>query len=121
MRRNEQGELGIMLLAVLMVAGTSLQAKEIVYNSEGRRDPFVPLTSTEEMTGTRTVSGFHLEGIIYDPNKQSMVVLNGKTYLQGETIGNAIVKLIRKNYVMISVNGEDKTLMLREDERSRKT
>ena len=107
--------LGVVLLILLF---SSLAVAEIVYDSGNRRDPFVPLTGEENALVSATSSGVKLEGIIYDPGAQSMAILNGKTYQAGETAGNAKVLKIFKDHVVISVGEEEKTLWIREEEKS---
>jgi len=91
-------------------------AQEIVYDSGKRRDPFVPLSG---QTGNLTTapSGLKLEGIIYDPGKQSVAILSGASYQAGEYAGEALVKSIQKTSVVIVSGGEEKTLWIRDDER----
>ncbi len=99
------------------MAFNALEAKEINYEAGGRRDPFIPLTGSDASGAIVSSSGIRLEGIIYDPLKQSLVILNGRAYKIGETVGDATVRLIQKDRVVISVNGEEKVLLLREDDK----
>jgi type II secretory pathway component PulC len=95
----------------------SLQAEEIVYDPGKRRDPFLPITG-EDVSVSASSSGVRLEGIIYDPGAQSMAILNGKTYQVGEGIGDAKVLRILKDHVVIFVEGEEKTLWIRKEEKT---
>ena len=81
------------------------------------RDPFVPLTG-EDVSMSALTSGVKLEGIIYDPGEQSMAILNGKTYQTGDVVGDATVINILRDHVMISEDGEEKTLWIREEEKT---
>ena len=102
---------------MLILASSSFAASEVSYDSGKRRDPFVPLTG-EDVSMSASSSGVKLEGIIYDPKEQSMAILNGKTYQVGEAVGDATVLKILKDHVVISVGGEEKTLRIREDEKT---
>ena len=102
---------------LLILVSSSFAASEIVYDSGKRRDPFVPLTGEENVSMSGRSSGVKLEGIIYDPGERSMAILNGKTYLKGEAVGDATVVKILKDHVVISVDGEEKTLWIREEEK----
>ena len=93
-----------------------LVADEITYDAGKRRDPFVPLNP--EDGDLASSSGVKLEGIIYDPGNRSMVILNGKTYQTGEAVGDATVMNILKDHVVISQGGEEKTLWIREAEKT---
>lgn len=105
------------LFFLLVTLGGSLRAEEIAYDSGKRRDPFVPLTA-EDVSVTASSLGVNLEGIIYDPGAQSMAILNGKTYQTGEAVGDAKVVKILKDHVVISANGEEKTLWIRKEEKT---
>lgn len=110
--------MAILGVAWLSLASSLFAASEIVYDSGNRRDPFVPLTGEENALGSATSSGVKLEGIIYDPGKQSMAILNGKTYQTGEAVGDATVVKILKDHVVILVEGEEKTLWIRGEEKT---
>ena len=102
----------------LAQASIAFAAEEVLYDSGNRRDPFVPLAGGNDTSVTTTSSGIKLEGIIYDPGERSMAILNGKSYQKGEVVGNATVVKISKDHVVISVNGEEKTLWIREEEKT---
>ena len=102
----------------LLIAATGLFAvSEVTYDSGNRRDPFVPLTEEDSISAAASSSGIKLEGIIYDPGERSMAILNGKAYQTGEAVGNAKVVKILKDRVVISVDGEEKTLWIRVEEK----
>ena len=101
-----------------LMASSAFAETELRYDAGGRRDPFVPLSGENNTLVTPTSSGVKLEGIIYDPEGRSMAILNGKSYQKGETVGDATVVKILKDRVVISVGNEEKTLRLREEERS---
>ena len=102
----------------LILASSLFAASEIIYDPGNRRDPFVPLTEEENTSGTAFSSGVKLEGIIYDPGERSMAILNGKAYQPGEVVGNVTVVKILKDHVVISVDGGEKTLWIREEEKT---
>ena len=102
---------------LLILTSNSFAASEVVYDPGNRRDPFVPLTGEENVSAAS--SGVKLEGIIYDPGGQSIAILNGKTCHTGEVVGGANVVKILKDHVVISVGGEEKTLWIREEEKTK--
>ncbi len=102
---------------LLILTSSSFAASEVGYDSGKRRDPFVPLTG-EDVSISASSSGVKLEGIIYDPGAQSMAILNGKAYQVGEALGDATVLKIQKDHVVISVDGEEKTLWIRIEEKA---
>lgn len=101
-----------------ILAAAPLHAEGTAYDAGKRRDPFIPLSGEDNALTSASSSGVKLEGIIYDPNGRSMAILNGKTYLVGETVGEATVLTIQKDHVVISVGGEEKKLRIREEEKS---
>jgi hypothetical protein len=107
-----------LVIALLALASVTFAATEVLYDSGNRRDPFVPLEGGGDTSVNTSSSGVKLEGIIYDPGGRSMAILNGKSYQKGETVGNATVVKISKDHVVISMRGEEKTLWIREEEKT---
>ncbi|MFH0984591.1 MAG: hypothetical protein V1882_03535 [Candidatus Omnitrophota bacterium] len=106
------------LAATAILTSNAFAETEIRYDSGGRRDPFVPLSGESNTIVTPSSSGVKLEGIIYDPGGRSMAILNGKTYQKGEVVGDATVVKILKDHVVITVEKEERTLRLREEEKA---
>ena len=117
MLRNRTILTSVLGAVLLILASSSFAASEVGYDSGKRRDPFVPLTG-EDVSMSVSFSGIKLEGIIYDPGEQSMAILNGKTYQAGEAVGDATVVKILKDHVVMSVDGEEKTLWIRAEEKT---
>jgi len=103
-------------LVFLIFSVSLFAADEVTYDAGKRRDPFIPLNP--EDADLMTSSGVKLEGIIYDPGNRSMVILNGKTYQAGEAVGDATVVKILRDHVVISEGEEEKTLWIREEEKT---
>jgi hypothetical protein len=118
MKKNKAIPLFVGGMMLLMLASNLFAASEVVYDPGNRRNPFVPLTGEENASASAISSGIKLEGIIYDPGQQSMAILNGKTYQTGEAVGDATVVKILKDHVVISVQGEEKILWIREEEKT---
>jgi len=106
---------GFMLVGVLFL-WIPLADAEITYDSGNRRDPFIPLEGADGMY-QGSPSGFVLEGVIYDPAGGSFAIINGKPYKVGEMVGEAKVTRICKHNTTLDVNGEMKTLWIREAEK----
>ena len=47
-----------------------------------------------------------------------MAILSGKTYQAGDVVGEATIVTILKDHVVISVNGDEKTLWIRTEEKT---
>ena len=117
MLRNKKS-LFFLVITLLALSSMAFAAPEVFYDSGNRRDPFVPLEGGGDASGVTTSSGVKLEGIIYDPGGHSMAILNGKSYQKGETVGDATIVKISKDHVVISMRGEEKTLWIREEEKT---
>jgi len=83
-----------------------------IYESEGRRDPFIPLITKEGKLlvtyGVITsINDVVLEGILYDPEGESIVILNDLVLKENDQVGNIKVERIEKNRVILSCKGEE--------------
>lgn len=92
-------------------------AQEIPYERGERRDPFIPLISADGsmqvmITGT---GGLEIEGIIYDPGSESLVLVNGEFYRIGDVVQEASVVSIYKDKVIFDRDGEEIIRFIRED------
>ena len=79
------------------------------YNSEGKRDPFIPLITgkTKVAAGledARSVDDIALEGIVWDPSSGSVAILNGVIMREGQNKGSVRVKRIEKKRVILYIN-----------------
>lgn len=92
-------------------------ADEIVYDSGKRRDPFVKSGAQGSTISGLGGIGGPLQGIIYDPQKASFAIFGGKTFQQGEKVGDSVIVKIAKDHVVVQSNGEEKTLRIREEEK----
>lgn len=116
MARNKTAAGLLSGLMFLTLSVNLFAADEITYEAGKRRDPFVPLNPEDrDLTSSSSIK---LEGIIYDPSGRSLVILNGKTYQAGETAGSAKILRILKDRVVLSEEGEEKTLRIREEEKA---
>ena len=91
-------------------------ADPIVYDGAGRRDPFVPLIGPGGIHSQKAErNDVEIEGIVYDPNSESMVLINGEFYKQGQKVANAVVISILQDRVVLFQNDEEKTFWMREE------
>lgn len=103
--------------AIFLMLTNSFASSESDYKLGERRDPFVPLTGEETPSVIGASSLIKLEGIIYDPGKQSMAILNGKPYKAGDVMENATLIKILKDHVVIFSDGKEKKLWIRKNEK----
>lgn len=105
--------LALTLTVALMFASAVLPAaaEEVSYESGGRRDPFVPLVGAEGILLKEiNLSEFHLEGIVYDPSKGSLALINGEFYRAGDQVKGATLQTIAKDHVVLAQEDKDVTL-----------
>ena len=101
----------------LAIYGLSLLAvapAQAEYNSKGKRDPFVPLLTSEgqriqppgfdeEVAGG--IEGVSLQGIVFDPKAESYAILNGKVVREKEEVDGMEVVRIESDAVTLLVKG----------------
>lgn len=89
----------------------SLFAQEAyVYDSGGRRDPFMPLITSDGrllQIGTKTRSGdVKLEGIIFDKGGSSLAIINGSVVAEGESADEIKITKILDNKIIFEKDGK---------------
>jgi len=110
---------GLGLIAVFL-ATTCFAQENFVYDSKGKRDPFMPLVTSlgyivnveEELFA----SEMNLEGIIYDNRGQSLAIINGKVVKTGDNIGVYTVIEITTSKVALVKGAEKYILELKKEE-----
>ncbi len=89
--------------------------EEYIYDSQGKRDPMLPLISKEGvilLTKDKVgLSDLYLEGIMYDPGGNSFILVNGKVFKKGDVIDAFKIEEIKEEEV--SLSKEDKTYQLK--------
>ena len=111
---------GGLLLVSSLCAEAAESPKPIgpfVYDAKGHRDPFIPLVRDGKLIGTqqgKSIEGSRpvLYGILWDPNGQSMAMINDTEVRAGETVGMYQVLEIRKDAVVLSAGGDPLVLQL---------
>lgn len=88
------------------------RAEGPMYDSQGRRDPFAPLISSNSrggsgLAGIETVNDIDVQGIVYDPGGDSVVIVNGTMLKQGEEFNNVLIKSIQQDGVVFVINGSE--------------
>ncbi len=91
------------------------------YESNGKRDPFIPLigqekghrpSSLEEIT---LIEDVLLEGIAIGPSGKNIAILNGQMVKEKDKFGLLQIKKISKKTVELSIDGKDYTLSLQDE------
>ena len=91
------------------------------YLPKGKRDPFVPLISTDgqrihppgsEEEVTPGVTAVTLQGIMFDPGSESYAILNGHVVREKEEFAGVKVLKIEPNRVTVLVDGQEHSLIV---------
>ena len=117
--------LGFFVIGILLFSslpGFSLAQNEYVYDAKGKRDPFIPLVSSDgvlvklDKEEEKAASELKVEGIIYDKNGTSYAIAEGKIVRVGDFAGNGYQVLkIEENKVIFIKEGEPLEVRLKED------
>ncbi len=89
----------------------ALSKEEVqLYDAHGKRDPFIPLISLSSrvasgLLGVETFDELIIEGIVYDPGKASIVVVNGAVMNVGEEVGSVKLVDVKADGATFSISG----------------
>mgnify|MGYP001588549079 FL=1 len=107
------GLIGICLGAVVFAENN------FIYDSKGKRDPFMPLVTSQgyivNVEEELFASDMNLEGIIYDAQGRSLAIINGKVVKVGDNIGSYTVLEIGKTTVLLAKEAEKYILELKKE------
>jgi len=112
---------------VLADDDASKKPKGFYYDPGGHRDPFGPLVRDGRLVGVPTgrsptdTTMPVLYGILWDPDGQSIALINDGEAKTGDTIAGYQVKEIRKDAVVLSHGGEPLVLQMIFDAPAAKT
>lgn len=97
------------------------EEEPFVYESKGRRDPFIPLVGkgreflfTE--VASESIAGIYLEGIVWDPSGVSLAIINGEIVAEDGLVGGFKVKEISKKGVILVKDDEEYVVDLIKEE-----
>lgn len=87
----------------------SIVAWSETYTNSGKRDPFVPLVTGEKtavrgLYGVESAEDLTIEGIVIDPVKGSVAVVNGEIVQEKEVRDNLKVLKIQSDGVLFEIN-----------------
>ncbi len=84
---------------------------EFVYDAKGKRNPFIPLVTSEgrllnlDKQESEIPGGLAIEGIIYDKLGRSFAIVNSEVVGIGDTVGDYQVLKIFENKVVFIKDG----------------
>lgn len=89
----------ITIPVILLFALANLSEGAFLYDSKGKRDPFVPLVGPggkliippvsageTDMAPDNAVGAVQIQGILYDPSGNSIAIVNGREVRQGDEL-----------------------------------
>ena len=106
-------------LICICLSATIFAEDNFVYNSKGKRDPFMPLVTSEgyiiSVEEELFASDMNLEGIIFDVQGRSLAIINGKVVKVGDNIGSYTILEIGQTKVILAKEAEKYILELKRD------
>ena len=90
------------------------------YESQGKRDPFVPLVGLDrpaisKLEDVTSIADVNLEGIATGAKGRLVAILNGEIVREGEKFGGIEIVKITKKAITIRMEGNDYEKYLIED------
>lgn len=86
---------------------------KFVYDAKARRDPFLPLvTETGQVLDLepKQTTTLNLEGVIFDKEGDSFIVINGVVLKKGQALNDYLVFEIKPNEVIL-IRGSEKIML----------
>lgn len=110
----------LLFFAFCILPSVSFAQENFVYDSKGKRDPFIPLVGSDgrliKLETEKVKGALTLEGIIYDESSLSYAVVNGAVVKVGDMVeGNQVLR-VEKNKVIFIKEGQMFNLELKEKE-----
>ncbi|MDD5097544.1 MAG: hypothetical protein PHU59_03545 [Candidatus Omnitrophica bacterium] len=98
-------------LFLFFISATIVFSEDFVYESKGKRNPFIPLVTPEgrllklDKQEATTIDGLAIEGIIYDKFGRSFAIVNTNVVGIGDTVGDYQILKIQENKVIFIKDG----------------
>jgi hypothetical protein len=113
----------VISVAILVMSFAFAQAEEetFIYDSMGRRDPFIPLLDKDSPTQLRTVFippvlelpvEIKIKGILWS-GREFFAIVNGEVRKKGDSIDGIRIKAIEEDRVILGYLGKEYTIFLR--------
>ena len=110
----------VFVLMISLIAGFLFAEEIYEYETNNRRDPFVPLVLeggayASDAYGISGITDIRLEGIVWDDKKASIAIVNGEIVEEGQEIGSVKVLRIERDAVVFEVEQEEIRIELSAD------
>lgn len=112
----------IFFTSLLFFSSIIFAEEEFIYNSKGRRNPFIPLVTSDgrllQLDKKETSGELSIEGIIYDKSARSFAIVNGSVVGIGDKVAGYQVLKIENNKVTFIKDGEITEVKIKKEEKS---
>ena len=104
--------LALVLIYLIFAVSLALAEEAFIYESQGKRDPFVPLVgvnikSAGSLEDVLSIEDVMLQGLAVDSAGKRAAIMNGEMIKEGATVGRVTVEKILPKKITILI-GEDK-------------
>ncbi len=109
----------MVVLFIIFICACEVSGEEYIYKYQGKRDPFMALiTPTGYLLNLEPTDDkkINLEGIMYDPNGNSMAIVNGDLVRVGDNVGAAVMIEIEPDKIIVLQDNEKIEIELRREE-----
>lgn len=114
-------------LSALYAYGEKPAGAALEYESNGKRDPFIPLIGQEKakkisglLEDITSIEDIKLEGIAMGASGKNAAILNGRMVKDNDVFGALRIKNISQSTVHLSIEGKDYTLKLPKPEEEKR-
>lgn len=100
----------LLAFGMIFMSDALMAAEKSMYNAHGKRDPFIPLvtstmkSSSSNLLGVDNIDDLVVEGVVYDPQHGSVVIVNGTVLKEGEELGGVKVVKVKDNGAFFLIN-----------------
>ncbi len=100
----------IFLILIFTFWISSFAQNQFVYDSKGKRNPFIPLVTSDgrllKLDKEETSGELSIEGIIYDKNGRSYAIVNATVVAIGDFVSGYQVLKIEENKIIFIKEGQ---------------
>lgn len=114
---------GVWCLTIMLTLANQYSyaaGERFIYDSKNKRDPFIPLVGKGMRLlvpqEAKSIENIILEGIIFDPEQDSLAIINGEIFKEGDSIGGFILSEVTKKSIILTKDEKDYTITLIEEE-----
>ena len=115
----------LLLLFLIILQGAVFAVAEedaYVYDSRGRRDPFIPLvgvtaTAVSSLDDVMSIEDVKLQGVASNAAGVQVAIINGEMIKEGEKSGRVTLKEIAKEKIVILIDEESYEVSLYSDKK----